>query len=555
MDFTFLLNYFQNPEWLLGLIGIIPVLAFYMLKPKPVQMDMPSYMFFEKDKESGRLKNAINMLKRNMLIFLNILAIIGLSVAMAGPTTTSQSISDETVVVIDASASMYNNFNSAKEFAKDHLGEQNTLIVVDNEIEVVMEEASQTRTASNIDNLDSKATSSEIFNALQIAQNYEGDMIIASDFVTQSDTENYESVIQQIDNQRNVIVQDTEAGNKIGFTDLEITPQKAIIEITNYQETEAQEIININEETTRTVEIPATSSRSIEVEIKPGENIIEIESFTGMPHDERIFIYKPVEENLEVGVVGGNDYVYALFDILDYTEPQRLTDFEEAPEKDLYYITPTGENDNWVERKDELTGKKIIESNQHLAEITHFTDMNFETKRTDIEIKEPIELIINDAEIYNFSTDTTHAYTEQGHTVFEISKFEDVLIYNSIDERFRYEFEYPIFWNHVLRDFMGLKSVQQANLETGEVSDRRLTGPQTVPPQEIIKQTGFYQDSEQKTYAVNFLDSRESAGNDFQYQNKIEVTESESSLNYLFVLLVLLLVSSELLYLMYEGDI
>ncbi|MFB6215450.1 MAG: BatA domain-containing protein, partial [Candidatus Aenigmatarchaeota archaeon] len=75
-------KYFLQPEGLLALAALIPLLIFYLIQKKPEQQIMPSMMFFMRDKKSGKARQAFRTLLRNWLLLLHILLIAGFAAAI-----------------------------------------------------------------------------------------------------------------------------------------------------------------------------------------------------------------------------------------------------------------------------------------------------------------------------------------------------------------------------------------------------------------------------------------------------------------------------------------
>ena len=76
-------NYFLEP-WALALMtALIPLLIFYMVKPKPEEMMLPSLRFFMEQQKNSKVRSAIRLIRRNMFLLLHILLVMGLAIAAA----------------------------------------------------------------------------------------------------------------------------------------------------------------------------------------------------------------------------------------------------------------------------------------------------------------------------------------------------------------------------------------------------------------------------------------------------------------------------------------
>ena len=97
---------FQNPWGLLALLAVPALIALYILKQKHQDLKVPSLLLWKKTQSMMEAATPWQRLRRNLLFFLQLLAVLFLALAIAGPAIESQNVYDEITVVIDASASM-----------------------------------------------------------------------------------------------------------------------------------------------------------------------------------------------------------------------------------------------------------------------------------------------------------------------------------------------------------------------------------------------------------------------------------------------------------------
>lgn len=135
---------FGTPLALIALVSVIPLIILYLLRPKPLQVHVPSLMFLMNiQEEKKRFYTSITKLIKDPLFLIQLLVLILLALAAAAPFIESQqSLSgDHTVLIIDASASMQtdNRFNEALSKARDYVSKKNTIILAENVPVVVLE--------------------------------------------------------------------------------------------------------------------------------------------------------------------------------------------------------------------------------------------------------------------------------------------------------------------------------------------------------------------------------------------------------------------------------
>ncbi|MCL2141754.1 MAG: VWA domain-containing protein [Methanimicrococcus sp.] len=184
---------FIYPLALLGLLSIIPLIILYMLLPKPFKVDIPSVMFLIKTEESReKIYSSITKIVKDPLFIAQLLVLILLAVAAAGPFITSyDTYSDEhTVIIIDASGSMQTSgrFDQAKNDAPKYLSRVNTVILAGSVPIVVAENVSASEATSVIRSLTPKSTTADLGSSIAAAANVlsakGGSIYVFSDFTS-----------------------------------------------------------------------------------------------------------------------------------------------------------------------------------------------------------------------------------------------------------------------------------------------------------------------------------------------------------------------------------
>jgi len=97
---------FSNPLALWGLLSIPAILAMYLLKQKFRDLPVPSLFLWTAALDHADAARPLQKLRRNSLMFLQLLAALLLCGALAGPTITAQGRAGEILLVLDCSLSM-----------------------------------------------------------------------------------------------------------------------------------------------------------------------------------------------------------------------------------------------------------------------------------------------------------------------------------------------------------------------------------------------------------------------------------------------------------------
>lgn len=182
---------FDNPLALGALASVIPLILLYLLRPKPLQVQVPSLMFLMDIKEEKkRFYTSITKLIKDPLFLIQLLVLILLALAAASPfLETQEALSGEhTVLIIDASASMQtdNRFGEAIAKAEDYVSKKNSIILAQSTPVTILESESSQATYDTLDTLKAKATvadlSSAISTGMRLLSDGGGNIVVVSDF-------------------------------------------------------------------------------------------------------------------------------------------------------------------------------------------------------------------------------------------------------------------------------------------------------------------------------------------------------------------------------------
>jgi hypothetical protein len=182
---------FEAPLALAALLSVIPLILLYLLRPKPLQVQVPSLMFFMNvQEEKKRFFTSITKLIKDPLFLIQLLVLILLALAAAAPfLETEEALSGEhTVIIIDASASMQtdNRFDAALSKANDYVSKKNSVILAENIPVTIIESAGASATYDALDTLKPKATVADISSAvsagMRLLSQEGGRLVVISDF-------------------------------------------------------------------------------------------------------------------------------------------------------------------------------------------------------------------------------------------------------------------------------------------------------------------------------------------------------------------------------------
>ncbi|MFB6245019.1 MAG: BatA domain-containing protein [Candidatus Nanohaloarchaea archaeon] len=544
-------NFFAAPDGLVALASLVPLLLFYFMKPEPEQQVMPSMAFFMENKKSGRMEQAISRLRRNLLLLLHILIVIGMAAAIAQPLAKGETKSERAVVVVDVSASMQDDFGSAKSFATSELGKKNTVIISGEQTEVKMTGASPSRVRLFMSGLTPKDVETDVVSGLETAQSYQGKIIVASDLAQTSGTGSPEETIESLQKSRDVAVYSGSQDNNWGIVGLD-PGRNSTAEIANFMEKSAEITVNTPQGQEK-IGVDAGETRELSFSADTGTNTISLPA-DGLSADNKAYVSIPQNQTVDITMIADEENPYfreaakaIRFANYEYISPPVRKELD----ADIYVV---GKTDRILKstagniEEQTRNGDSMIIFGQPGLSRKGFNSMPSlgDEKNASVDITEPRRIGVGETDVRSVSGfgGTSWSQPESAIMHKELGSGE-VLLYNIDDADFRHKFLYPVFWRDAFRELVDRKSTDQLNIETGNtIGNIR------------INSAGFHNVSGH-VYAANLESYDESSSEPKQVESETDKDSQETKKpvqNIAAVLLALLSVG-ELAYLRWLGEV
>jgi len=306
-----------NTLGLYAFLSLIPLIILYLIKPKPVEKIVPSLMFLIKNQKNAIKNSFFQKLLRNMVFLLQLLALSIMAFSIASPyITTSEAVaSQNTIIVIDASASSQaiNNgrtrFESSLDIAKDYLQGKINIIIASSSPETILEDGSKNQALSLLQTLEPKDTKTNIESALYEAESIladrNGRIIVISDFIV--DDINELTKAKRILSSKGINVEFISTWNKaenIGIIGFDIDKQNMAAYVKNFNDNDAEITAAIIKEEstleTKSKIITAHSTEIFDFETPAGISKIVINSNDNFKLDNTAYISAPLKKQTDV---------------------------------------------------------------------------------------------------------------------------------------------------------------------------------------------------------------------------------------------------------------
>ncbi len=309
---------FENIIGLWALLSLIPFIILYLRKPRPQDKVIPSLMFLIKNRKTSNKYSLLRKLMHNLLFFLQLLALLLLSVSVAAPFIKMpyDVTLENTVIVLDASASMQakervSRFDMAIREAKGALSGKNSLILAENIPLIVLEDESTDTAMDILSKLKAKATTTNLGDAMLLAKDILGErpgrVVVISDFSNVDGPDLM--VVKKTLTTEDIVVDFIDVSNKVqnmGIIKLEIAKHNIKAYIKNFKDKEEMVTLKLMQDNK---ELSSSGSikilpRSVESfvfdDVPTGVSKILIEPKDNFELDNTAYISAPLKKHIDV---------------------------------------------------------------------------------------------------------------------------------------------------------------------------------------------------------------------------------------------------------------
>ncbi len=530
-----------NTFGLYAFLSLIPLIIIYLRKPKPVEKIIPSLMFLIKNQKDTTKHSFFQKLLRNLVFLLQLLALSLMAFSIASPyILTSETVtSQNTVVIIDASASSQAMVNSKTRFetsidiAKDYLEGKISIIMASESPETILEDGTKSQALSLIQAIEPKDTRTNLESALYEAESLLGErkgrIIVISDFIVQDTNELLKA--KRILSSKGIDVEFVSTWNKaenIGIIDLNVNKYDTVAYVKNFNDEDSELSIAIvkdgNAMETKSKKITSQSTEIFNFETPTGISEIRINSDDDFRLDNTVYISAPEKKQINVLLITNAKSGYltkalqSSKDInLQITEPPIVQGIESneiiiISDIDGNLILPGTIEDISKKLKD---GKSLIvtaqeDLNQIGISWVLPVELNEKANNTKACVKVINEFTKQFENNKCFATLKKYFKTTAKNSTISVIEADDsspllalenrgkgnAVYYGILDEQsdFKTQTNYPIFWNELL-NFLA---------ETGDINDYNFR----IYEKPLLDKVGIYENTNK--IAVNLLDEYES---------------------------------------------
>jgi hypothetical protein len=521
---------------LLGLLSIIPLIIIYLIRPRPKEIRFSATQFLREGEveRSAVLSRLIN----DPLFWVQLLVLLSLSVAAAGPFITETGLaSSHLVVVLDGSASMQAS-SRALPLIDPYLDKyQRISIVLAGAMPLTaLSEGSPSEARAALQRQQPKAVSADLSSAMTLAGSLlageGGHMLVVSDFISwMGDDPDATRKILQADGRVSIVFADSyQGGDNLALVEAWDVPGPGYVNHTalvhNYGLARVVPITirGPSGADSRTVQLASGGDNYLSFTAYPGVNEISLDQEDAVAWDNHAYVYVPDLAQKRVLYLGEEGPALAALRSLPNVKVETSGEFNSF---DLIVVARNASLDGKLNRY--IDGGRVIfiASDQESPEYLPVRVTGEQAGPASLWVRsEGFAKGVHFDEIGLFRF--PEAAPRRGSTTLVEANGQPILsywrlgkgmvIYSGLemDSDFYLRPEYPIFWYQMVNWITGVPDIIEANRKTGEIIHLGETTPVETPSTSLAASTllldevGVYRFSG-KAVAANMYDPQESS--------------------------------------------
>lgn len=589
----------ENPLGWLALLSLVPFILLYFVRPKPVELEVPSLMFFMRSRHVDKERSFLKRFRFDLFFLLQLLTLLFLALYFIDPFTSvgSALLVDHAVFVIDVSASMQidDRFAKAIDYVQDHVARSNTFILVSNLPRVLAEDISQGDAQRFLQQLKPTAGRSNIGDALMLANDYvqgeDSHVYVVSDFIATEGVgiEAAKNALQG----KNIVpefynVKDKKQHSNRGIVDVRIDDASTTLYLKNYNPQEATVEFTVNDEK-KSLSIKPYFVEPYSFKTQLGLTEIRLLGEDDFPLDDVAYVSIPEQNRASVLLIADKESKYLKAALQSSGKVDvAVQPTSRLPQKDFdVYILHEVDDKLSKATVDILTeavqnGKGLVIHATATSKAIDYGTLlpvelfRYETDAT-VEIKELTKLTqdisFGDVRHY-FSTNNEQGITlatANNASVLSVQALgAGKIVYYGIVEgetSFPLQPSYPIFWTNVIRYLSGQGDLSAYNLDSGTTLPLPTKKTVKTPSQQLETNTILFDEIgvysyDNKIIASVLADEQESNidainldATDVSAPLSESTEEKRYSLDKLFLLAAGVFLLLELLFMKFRGDV
>jgi hypothetical protein len=317
-----------SPLGLLALAALVPLTVLYLIQPDPTTVELPTLRFLVEDDGTDSANPLLERLRRNLLYLLQALAIVLFALALSTPyvTVPREQTVDETVIVVDASASMgtttdgTTRFDRAISAAQGEMSETVSVVVAGASPRVLLRDGSREDARRALDEAAVADVEGDLRSALAQATAVAGEnarVVVVSDFADDSAWRD-EVYAARAGGLAVELRQFGGGTNAAGIVDRSFSGRRVTLTVRSYAETPITRTLTLGGER-REIELDPGDVTTVELPVPAGGGEARLTPGDGFPTDDVAYVAAPPDATVDVLLLTNdrNRYLATAFDVVE----------------------------------------------------------------------------------------------------------------------------------------------------------------------------------------------------------------------------------------------
>lgn len=535
-----------SPLGLVALLAAVPIVLLYLIRPDPQELALPTFQFLVAEERQQSSTPFFERLSRSLLLLLQVFVVLVLAVGLASPyvTVSERTTVEETVLVVDTSASMQTSADGSTRFqqalaaAESEVTGTTSVVTTGSGGAVVLQRGTPSAARETISGLGPTDAAGDLGGAVSQAASLAGEnarIVVLSDFAGDEWTT---AVSTARARGLSVDLRQFAGGgdDNVGFIDRRFSQSSVTLSVKNYGSSAVTRTVRLGNQA-RELRLGAGDVGSVTLPVPAGTSQARLAPGDSFAADNTVYVAAPADPAVDVLVLTNdrNRYLTTALSVIDrvnVTVEQPPTTIDDGYDVILY---------SNVESSSLLPGN--VESGRELVAdgggVAVLAQREMPTKYGDLLLIEPGGIASGATVRQSAQTGLTTGIDFQQPEEYVTGSLRTgsaqvrlgdgspllataergggrVMYYGYIEDSssFKFNYQYPVFWKravYYLADREPLPALNHATGERVQFGNATVEGPAGTTTGAVqFREAGFYR-TESRQVSASLLDESESA--------------------------------------------
>ncbi|MEF8783774.1 MAG: BatA domain-containing protein [Haloarculaceae archaeon] len=322
---------FLTPLGLAALLIAVPIVLLYLIRPDPSRFELPTYRFLTEEEREQSTTPLFERLSRSLLLLLQLLVILLLAVSLATPyvPVSEREVVEETVLVVDTSASMATETDGTSRFdraiatAREEITGTTSVVTTVGGGSVILQRGSPGDARNRLDGLGVTDAPGNLRGAIAQAGTLAGEnarVVVLSDFAGDDWTDAVSAIRAR---GLSVALQQFDRGGEgnVGFIDRRFSGAEVTLSVKNFGDEAVTRAVSLGSQQEQ-VELGPGDVGTVTLAVPAGGGRAELSPGDDFPTDDTAFVAAPENPTVDVLVLTNdrNQFLTTALDVSDQVE-------------------------------------------------------------------------------------------------------------------------------------------------------------------------------------------------------------------------------------------